>query len=69
MVNRELKHVKKWLDANKLALNVDKANFIIFHSPQNTLDQTVSMEIDMQAKYVKFLGLLLDGNLTNGSIT
>ena len=67
VVNRELKHVKKWLDANKLALNVDKTNFIIFHSPKNTLDQTVSIKIGKehvkQAKYVKFLGLLLDENL------
>ena len=37
IVNRELKHVKKWLDANKLALNVDKTNFVIFHSPQKPL--------------------------------
>ena len=28
IVNRELKHVKKWLDTNKLALNVDKTNFV-----------------------------------------
>ena len=67
VVNRELKHVKKWLDANKLAVNVDKTNFIIFHSPQSTLDQTVSIKIGKehvkQAKYVKFLGLLLDKNL------
>ena len=26
LANRELRHVKKWLDANKLALNVDKTN-------------------------------------------
>ena len=62
-----MKHVKKWLDANKLALNVDKTNSIIFHSPQNTLDQTVNIKIGKehvkQAKYVKFLGLLLDENL------
>ena len=67
VVNRELKHVKKWLDAKKLALNVDKTNFIIFHSPHSTLDQTVSIKIGKehvkQAKYVKFLGLLLDENL------
>ena len=30
VVNKELKLVKKWLDANKLALNVEKTNFIIF---------------------------------------
>ena len=61
VVNRELKHVKKWLDANKLALKVDKTNVIIFHSPYSTLDQTVSIKIGKehvkQAKYVKFPGL------------
>ena len=30
VVNKELRHVKKWLDANKLSLNVDKINFVIF---------------------------------------
>ena len=67
VVNKELKHVKKWLDANKLALNIDKTNFIIFHSPHNSLDRTVSIKIGgehvNQARYVKFLGLLLDENL------
>ena len=32
VVNKELRLVKKWLDANKLSLNVDKTNYIIFHS-------------------------------------
>ena len=67
VVNKELKHVKKWLDANKLALNVSKTNFIIFHSPQNSLGETVTIKIGKehvkQTKYVKFLGLLLDENL------
>ena len=35
VVNYELKHAKKWLDANKLALNVDKTMYVIFDSPQN----------------------------------
>ena len=30
VINKELRHVKKWLDANKLALNVEKTNFVIF---------------------------------------
>ena len=29
---QKVRHVKKWLDANKLALNVVKTNFVIFHS-------------------------------------
>ena len=32
IMNRELKYVKKWLDANKLALNIEKNNFVLFHS-------------------------------------
>ena len=31
IVNRELKKIKKWLEANRLALNVDKTNYVIFH--------------------------------------
>ena len=72
VVNKELKLVKKWLDANKLALNVEKTNFIIFHSLKNLLHETVNIKIGKkhvkQVKYVKFLGLLLDetwpGNIT-----
>ena len=64
MVNKELKHIKKWLDANKLALNTDKTNFVIFHLPQKSLNDTVIIKIGNQyveqAKYVKFLGLLSD---------
>ena len=29
-MNRGLKKVKKWSDANHLALNIDKTNFVIF---------------------------------------
>ena len=32
IVNRELRSVNRWLDANKLSLNIDKTNYIIFHS-------------------------------------
>ena len=68
MVNKELRHVKRWLDANKLALNVDKTNVVIFHSPQTPLNHSINIQIGnqyvKQAKYVKFLGLLLDENLS-----
>jgi len=32
-VNTELKYVKRWLDANKLSLNTNKTNYMIFYSP------------------------------------
>ena len=69
VVNMELRYVKKWLDANKLALNIDKANCIIFHSAQNPLIDHVNIKIGnqhiKQNKYVKFLGLLLDKHLSS----
>ena len=29
-VNKGLKHVKRWLDSNRLLLNISKTNYIIF---------------------------------------
>ena len=31
-VNKELRFVNKWLDANQLSLNIDETNYITFHS-------------------------------------
>ena len=41
IMNRELKKVKKWLDANQLGLNVDKTDFAIFHSPKKIEEQVI----------------------------
>ena len=32
IMNRELQHVKKWLEENILALHIEKTNYVIFHS-------------------------------------
>ena len=32
IMSRELRHVKKRLEADKLALNIEKTNFVVFHS-------------------------------------
>ena len=68
VVNNGLKKVKKWLDVNKLSLNIDKTNFIIFKSPQHSVSGTVDIKIGnlaiKQTCYVKFLGVLLDENLS-----
>ena len=48
VVNKELKQVKKWLDANKLALNIEKTKFVIFHSVQNSLIESPSIKIGNQ---------------------
>ena len=68
MVNKELKNVKQWLDVNKLSLNIEKTNFIVFKSPQHLPSETVSIKIGnhhvKQTCYIKFLGVLLDENIS-----
>ena len=68
VVNKELGYVKQWLDANRLSLNVEKTNFIIFRSHQRPLPDNINIKIGTQiikqSQYVKFLGILLDENLS-----
>ena len=68
IVNRELRSVKKWLDANKLSLNIDKTNFIIFHSSSSSVPSDAVVKIGKKhikrVKFVKFVGLLLDEHLS-----
>ena len=67
-VNIELKFIKRWLDANKLSLNIDKTNYVIFHSTSSSISPDTVIEIGKKyitrVKYLKFLGLLLDENLS-----
>ena len=67
-INRELKKVKLWLDSNKLALNIEKTNFVLFHSSRRKLSEFTNLKIGKQfiqrTKYVKFLGVLMDEHLT-----
>ena len=67
-VNKELRKVRKWLEANRLALNIDKTNFVIFHSPQNIPNDHVIIKFGRkkvnQETCVKFLGVLLDSSLS-----
>ena len=67
-MNKHLRYVKKCLDANKLALNLDKTNFVLFHSPQVSNTELIRLKFGKkqmdQEKYLKFLGVLLDEHLT-----
>ena len=67
-MNRELKKVKKWLDANRLSLNINKTNFVIFHPPRIKILEPVIVKFGRKKIQreicVKFLGILLDANLS-----
>ena len=66
-VNKELRKVRKWLESNRLALNLDKTNFVIFHSTQNKPETQINIKFGRkrvsQETCVKFLGVLLDSTL------
>ena len=68
IMNRELRHVKNWLEANKLALNIKKINFVVFHSPAKKLTEPIIAKFGpkkiTRANHVKFLSVLLDGTLS-----
>ena len=60
IVNKELRLVKKWLDANKLSLNIDKTNYIIFHSSSVNVPSGSDIKIGKKhIKRVRFVKLLL----------
>ena len=67
-VNKELRKVKTWLDCNKLALNINKTNFVLFHSPKKKLPDLIPLKFGKKnikrTKYVKFLGVLVDEHLS-----
>ena len=42
IVNREL---RKWLETDRLALNIDIANFVLFHSSQRELSEHVVLKL------------------------
>ena len=68
VVNQELKYLYDWLCANRLSLNVDKTEFIIFRPPRVRSQYRVVLELNkkkiFESTKIKYLGLLLDSRLT-----
>ena len=68
IVNRELRKVRKWLETNRLALNIEKTNFVLFHSNKRKVILPIFLKIGRrkikEENYVRFLGVLLDSTLS-----
>ena len=73
-MNTELNNLGHWLEAKKLTLDISKSNFVIFHPHQTNLDYVPQLKVfdhvsgnilplEMKSE-VKYLGLLIDSNLT-----
>lgn len=66
IINTELSNIKKWMDSNKLSLNLDKTKAILFGNYMSKTDKTIEIE-GIQIDYVseiKFLGVTIDNRLT-----
>ena len=74
IVNIELNNLFNWLTANKLTLNRNKSNFVIFRpyrrrlnylSQVNIFDNEETKNVTLERKNcIKYLGLLIDENLS-----
>ena len=67
-LNNELQAVSDWMNCNRLALNIKKTNFILFHSKQHKPYQPFNIKINdiniEQVFSLKYLGIIFDSNLT-----
>jgi len=66
-INSNLKQISCWLKANKLSLNIEKTNYVIFYPRQKKLNHTLELKIDNQRleqkESIKYLGLYIDSHL------
>ena len=65
-VNNELMKINQWLIANRLSLNVDKSNYVIFQ-PSQKKSEIISLFISSKClkreKSVKYLGVIFDEHI------
>lgn len=66
-MNEELCKVMHWMNSNKLSLNIDKTNYIIFSSPKKVTENhdeiNINNNILKKVESTKFLGITLDNEL------
>ena len=68
LINKELKELQTWLIVNRLSLNIDKTNFVIFHPYNKPVKQKITLKLHKNAisekDSVKYLGIIIDSTLT-----
>ena len=66
-LNTEIQKIFTWLCINKLSLNVEKSNFVIFHAKQKIIKRDIALNINghklKRDNCVKYLGIYIDSNL------
>ena len=67
-LNNELKKVSKWLETNKLTLNMKKIQVLLFKARNTKTEEPLKIKINnkeiKQVDSTKFLGITIDSKLT-----
>ena len=68
VLNEALQSIGSWMRANKLSVNIDKTDYVIFHSRHKKVSYDIYLSFDdkciTRKPKVKFPGFFLDENLT-----
>ena len=67
VINRELLKIYEWLGANKLALNVSKTKFMVFHTRNKSVSYPslkINGKLIERVTQFNFLGLILESNMS-----
>ena len=63
-MNKNLKELSFWLNANKIALNVEKTEFALFKTKHKPCDIDLRLKLCRKRLYkTKYLGIKIDNNL------
>ena len=64
LANRDMKHLNNWLSANKIYLNVEKTELVIFESPRKVILGETKIKVSGSKLYLsnstKYLGIKID---------
>ena len=68
LLNQDLKFLNQWLQANKISLNASKTEILIFKHRNKPLNYDLKIKLNGKrlypSKYVKYLGVLIDNQLS-----
>ena len=68
-VNLELEKVRKWMNNNKLSLNINKTNFVLFHKKKQPVNISITYNGNklVRKNEIKYLGVFIDQKLNFSS--
>jgi hypothetical protein len=68
VINEELEYIDLWMKVNKLSVNTNKTNYILFKGKNKKNYKNISIIFDktqlVQKQSIKFLGVVIDENIS-----